>query len=104
MLPRLRLDRLVGRDDQQHQIDAPHPSQHVAHKALVAGDVDESQMQRVAVPRPQIHVGKAQIDGDAAALLFLQAVGIDPGQRLDQRRFPVIDVASRAYNDRFHVP
>ena len=41
-------------------------------------------------------MGKAQVDRDSAALLFLQAVGIDAGQRLDQRRLPMVNVAGRA--------
>ena len=102
MLPRLRLDRLVGRDDQQHQIDAADSRQHVAHKALVAGDVHEAQVQRLAVRTHQVEVRKAEVDRDAAPLLFLQPVGIDSGQRLHQGRLPVIDMARRAYDDRFH--
>ena len=45
---------------------------------------------------------KPKINGDAAALLFLKPVGIDPGQRLHQRRLAVVDVPGGAYDDRFH--
>ncbi len=47
---------------------------------------------------------EAQIDGDAAALLFLQAVGVDAGERFDQRGLAVIDVAGGADNDVLHRP
>lgn len=104
MFARLRLDRLVGRNDQQHQIDAAHPGQHVAHKPLVAGDVHKTNMQNLALRARQVHVGKAEINSDAAALLFLQPVGIDPSQCLDQSRLPVVDVSRGAYDHGFHLP
>ena len=46
-------------------------------------------------------IGKAEIDRDAARLLFLQPVAVDAGQRFDQRRLAVIDVAGRADDHRF---
>ena len=104
VLASLGLDRFVGRDDQQHQVDASHSGQHVADEALVAGDVHKTEMQPLAVLARQIHVGEAQVDGDAAALLFFEPVGIDAGQCLYQRRFPVVDVPGGAYDDRFHSP
>ncbi len=98
VLAGLRLDGFVGRDDEQHQVDAAHAGQHVLDEALVAGHVHEAQPQ---VGR-QLQVGEAQVDGDAAALLFLQAVGVDAGQRLDQRGLAVIDVAGGADDDVLH--
>ena len=47
-------------------------------------------------PSPRSRVGEAEIDGDAARLLLLQAVGIDAGQRLHQRRLAVVDMARGA--------
>ena len=41
-------------------------------------------------------VREAEVDGDAAALLFLQAVGVDAGERPDERGLAVVDVARRA--------
>ena len=43
MLARLRHDPVVGRDDQQHEVDAGGAGQHVVHEALVAGHVDEAE-------------------------------------------------------------
>src|SRR2546422_7598749 len=37
-----------------------------------------------------------QVDRDAAPLLLLPAVGVDPGQRLDERCLAVVDVPGRA--------
>jgi hypothetical protein len=39
-------------------------------------------------------VREAQIDGDAAAFFFFEAVGINPGQSLDQRGLAMVDVSS----------
>ena len=104
MLAGLRLDRLVGRDDQQHQIDAAHTGQHVAHKAFVPGNVNKPQLQFFAAGPGQLHVREAQINGDAAALLFFQSVGVYSSECSDQCRLSVVDVPGRAYDDRFHVP
>src|SRR5581483_3789357 len=80
------------RHDQQGGVDAGGAGQHVVHEALVARHVDETQLPAIA----QVAVGIAEIDGDAARLLFLQAVGIDAGQRLHQRGLAVVDMACRA--------
>ena len=47
-------------------------------------------------------MGKADVDGDAAALFFFQTVGVNAGQRLDQRGLSVIDMPSGADDDGFH--
>jgi hypothetical protein len=52
----------------------------------------------------EVQVGKTQIDGYSAPLLFFQAVGIDAGQGLDQGGLAVVDVSGGADDDRFHVP
>ncbi len=40
-------------------------------------------------------MGEAKLEGNAPPLLFLQPIGVDPGQRLYQRGFAVIDVTCR---------
>ena len=92
MLDGLRLDAFGRRHDQQGGIDAGGAGQHVVHEALVARHVDEAELPAVA----QVAVGVAEIDGDAARLLFLQAIGIDAGQRFDERGLAVIDMARGA--------
>ena len=42
VLARLRHDAVVGRDDQQHEVDAADAGEHVADEALVAGHVDDA--------------------------------------------------------------
>ena len=80
----LRLDAFIGGDDEHHQVDATDPCEHVAHEALVPGDIDKSEAQGFAIGRGQFEVGKSDVDGDAAAFFFFEAVGIDAGQGFDQ--------------------
>ena len=94
MLARLRLDRFVGRDHQQHHIDSARARQHVAHEALVSRHIDESQSHVL-----EIQERKAQIDRDSAPLFFFEAVGIGARQRLNQRRFSVVDVPGGSDDD-----
>ena len=62
------------------------------HEALVTGHVDERRSASVAL----LEVREAEIDGDAAPLLLGQAIAVDAGERLDQRRLAVVDVAGGA--------
>ena len=97
VLPRLRHHRLIGRHDENDEVDAAGAREHVLHESLVAGDVDKRQIQ-IAGRR----VREAQVDRDAALLFFLQPIGIGPGQRLHERAFPVIDVTGGPDDDGFH--
>ena len=97
VLPRLRHHRFVGRDDEQHQVDAAHPRQHVLDEALVARDVDEGEV-RVA----DLAVGKPQIDRDTPFPFFLEPIRIGTGQRLHERALAVVDVPRRPHHDRLH--
>ena len=97
MLPRLRHHALVGRDDEQHQVDAADARQHVLDEALVAGHVDDPDGQAAGL----LEEREAQVDGDAARLLLRQPVGVDAGQRLDERGLAVIDVPRGADDDVF---
>src|SRR5215471_2927051 len=47
-------------------------------------------------------MSEPDIDGDAATFFFFEAIGVDPGERLDQRGFAMIDVTGCADDDRFH--
>ncbi len=100
----LGFDGFVRCNHQQNHINASHSCQHVAHKAFMPGDIHKSQPNDFAIRRRQFKMREADVDGDAASLFFLQAVGIDPSQRLDQRRLAMIDVPRRAHNNGFHNP
>ncbi len=44
-------------------------------------------------------IGEAEVDGEAALLLLAQAVGVDAGQRLDERGLAVVDVPGSPYGE-----
>ena len=48
VLAGLRFDRFIGGDHENDQVDAADAGQHVAHEALVAGDIDKAEAQTVA--------------------------------------------------------
>ena len=99
MLPGLGHDAFVGGDDQGHQVDPPGAGHHVPDEFLVAGHVHDPQEH----PGRQREVGKPQLDGDAPLLFFLQPVGIDAGERLNQRRLAVVDVPGGAEDESLHA-
>ena len=72
----LGLPALGGGDDEQAGVDAAHAGQHVAEEADVAGHVDEAD--RLA--RREHGVGEAEVDGEAAPLLLLEAVRVGAGE------------------------
>src|SRR5207245_5397137 len=66
--------------------------QHVLDERLVARDVHDARLHGVGEWQGR----EPQVDRDAAPLLLLPAVGVDPGQRLDERCLAVVDVPGRA--------
>ena len=46
---------------------------------------------------------EANIDSDAAALFFVEAVGVNAGEGLDQRGLAVINVSGGADDDGVHL-
>ena len=102
MFASLRLDAFIGGDDQQHQVNSAHACQHVAHKALVAGHIDEAYANPAAIGGGEFEVSKPDIDRNATPLFFFETVGINAGQRFDERSLAVIDMSGRADDDGFH--
>ena len=47
----------------------------------------------IAAPDGSVGVGEAEVDGEAPALLLREAVGVGAGERQDERRLAVVDVA-----------
>src|SRR5579864_660281 len=88
VLAGLRHNAVVGSDHEQAQIDARGPGEHVLDEALVARYIDDAKAIVAQVQR-----SKANVDGDAAFLLFRQAVAIDAGERFHKRSLAVVDVA-----------
>ena len=88
----LRHHAIVGRDREQHQVDAVGAGEHVADETLVPRDVDHAR----APAAWQFKRRKAQIDRNAARLLFLEPVGILTGEGLDEGGLAVVDVPGGA--------
>ena len=85
----LRARPVIGGDDQQYSVDRQHAGEHVRQKALVPRHVDKAELGAVG----QCRIGEAEIDRQPAPLFLRQTVGVDAGQRADQRGLAVIDMA-----------
>ena len=96
MLARLRHHAVVGSDDQQDEVDAAGPCQHVVNELLVTWNVHEAQYG--AFGRGQI--GETEIDRDAALFLLLEPISVDAGECADERCFAVVDVTGSADDHR----
>src|SRR6185437_10911788 len=83
---------LVGRDDEKGQVEPGGAGHHRTDEVFVARDVHHAADDTAA----QIEGGEVEVDGDAPAPLFGQAVDRVAGKRGDERRFPVVDVTGRA--------
>ena len=92
------LGPLVGRHNQQHGVHPGGARDHVAYEAFVPRNVHERQH---ALGR-QLQIGETEIDRDASFLLLLEPVGMDPGQRLNERALAVVDVSGGAENEVTH--
>src|ERR1700733_13841146 len=97
----LWLDAFLGGDDQQDRSDTPGPGEHVVNKQAVTRHIDKADSERSSVARRSIEKGKAEIDGNAAALLFRQAIGIDPSECSNESGLAVIDMPCRSNHYRF---
>src|SRR5258708_40058556 len=94
MFARLRLNRFLDCNRQQHHIDAGRSSKHVPDEPLMSGGMHEAKSHLTFFPE-----SKTQIDGDASALFFFQTVRMRAGQSFDQGRFAVVDMTGSADDD-----
>ena len=105
MFARLRHDRIVGSDHQDGEIDAGGAGEHVLDEAFMARHIDDAEAVIAPLtPRPsprrrEFQGCEADVDGDAARFLFGQAVAVDAGEGLDERRFAVVDMAGGAEDE-----
>src|SRR5204863_5722187 len=95
VLERLSAWSVVGSDDEQRRVDLAGADEHVAHEPVVPRDVDEVEL--VAVVQSQMRV--ADVDRHAPPSLLRQAVGVDAGERAEERSLAVVDVTGRADDD-----
>ena len=94
MLERLGFYSVIGGHRQDRVIDPSRAREHRMDEALVARNVDEAERRS----RRRGQEGETEVDGDAARLLFLEAIAIHAGQHPDQRRFPMIDMPGQPDN------
>jgi len=73
MLAGLRHDPLIGRHNQQRQVDAADARQHVFDEILMTWNINEADL----VPARKRSPGEAKVDREMAFFLFLQAVGVN---------------------------
>src|SRR5712664_2258884 len=92
MLFGLGHDSFVRGNHEEGDVDAGRTREHVLDEAFVTGDVDDAGLDAVC----QRKGGESEIDRDAAPFLFFPAIGVDPGERLDERRLAVVDMSRRA--------
>ena len=67
------------------------PASMLRTKRSWPGHVDEGGRDAL----PELHVGEAQVDRDAAGLLLREPVGVGAGERAHERALAVVDVARR---------
>jgi len=92
MFPGLRHDPFVDIDDQQDQVDAADTGEHVMDELFMAWYVDHADHAAVG----QLERRKPQVNRNTALLLFLEAVGVDAGELVDQDRLAVVNVSGCA--------
>jgi hypothetical protein len=94
----LRHDRLVRRHDEQDGVDAARAREHVAYETLVTRHVDERDPDSLP-----LRVRESEIYRDPATLLFRKTIGVDAGQRADERGLPMVDVPRRPDHESPHT-
>ena len=98
MLNGLGHKTFVCRHDQHGEVDTARACQHILDKLFMSRHVHDTRLGAVG----EIQMGKTKLNGNASLLFFFQAVGIDAGQRTDQRSLTVVNVTCRTNDDVFH--
>src|SRR5262245_12814475 len=91
-------DRFIGGDDKHDEIDSTDSGKHVLDEALMARNVNKTNG-GIGINR---EVREPQVDRDASFFFFFEAIGVDPGERLYERGFAMVDVSSSTYNNVRH--
>ncbi len=94
----LRHPSVVGRDDQQCEIDRADTSNHIAHESVVTRHINETCVNWISLICHQREFRETEIDGDSAFFFLGQPIRVGSGQRLDQRALAVIDVPGGCEN------
>ena len=107
MFPGLRHHAVIGRDDQQREIDARGARQHRLNETLMTRNVDEPENVTV---RPLLgrafgnrNIGEAEIDADSTGLLLLETIRPDAGESLHEQGLAMVDMSGRSDDHRVLV-
>ena len=100
MLYCLRLDSLVGSNDEHHRRNAAGTCEHVADEEAVTRYVDEDDAEPRLIGGLHLEGREAEVDGDAAALLFRQPIGVNSCEGAYKSSLAVIDVTSGPNDNR----
>ncbi|MPM34725.1 hypothetical protein SDC9_81312 [bioreactor metagenome] len=95
----LRHESLVRRHYQQHDVHSGRTHQHIPDKAFMPRHIHDAGFLSVW----QRQLRKAVFNGNPSLLLFLQAVGIDPGQRFCQAGFSMVHMPCGSNDDVLHI-
>ncbi len=88
MFARLRHNAFIRGNYKKNGVNSPRASQHVIDEIPVTWNIHNADF----LSRREIQPGKTQINGHLAFFFLAQTVRIDPGQRLDQCGFAMVDV------------
>ena len=87
----LRHPALIGRNDEQGDVESSNAGKHVFDEPLVPGDVDEAD--RLVTDQGP---GEAEVDGEASLLLLGPAIRIPAGESLHEGGLAVVDMTGRS--------
>ena len=93
--PETVANRLVQSDDEEDEVYARGACDHGADEALVPRHVDEAE----AHAPGKVRMGESQLDGDASALLLVEAVAVDARKGLDERCLAVVYVPGGSHDE-----
>jgi hypothetical protein len=97
VLARLRHYRFIGGHHKHHKVKTVRTRKHVLDEALVTRNVNKAELK---VPDDEIR--KPDVDGYAALFFFFEAIGVDAGERFDQRGLAMVDVPGGSDDDVLH--
>ena len=99
MLHGLGHHAVVCGDDQHGKVNAAGTGEHIFDEFFMAGHIHDADLGAVG----PVQMGKAQLNGDAPLFFFLQPVGVDAGEGLDQQGFAVVNVTGGADDHMLHA-
>src|SRR5438874_10107493 len=99
----LRHPPVISCDNEQREIDRTDACDHVLDEILVPRHVHDPDTEQ-PLGGMKLQLRKTQLDRDAAQLFFGEAIGIDTGERTDERALAVINMPGRREDEphQFH--